>query len=70
MRARPAMTKTSETSQPPPLYSLQYRTAKTVVDLGNGIRIGGDEIVIIAGPCAVESYEQTLKTAKHVKKSR
>jgi 3-deoxy-7-phosphoheptulonate synthase len=63
------MTNTSETSQPPPLYSLQYRTSRTVVDLGNGLCIGGDEIVIIAGPCAVESYEQTLKTAKHVKKS-
>jgi 3-deoxy-7-phosphoheptulonate synthase len=33
----------------------------------NGIRVGGSEIVIIAGPCAVESEEQLLETAKAVK---
>ena len=33
----------------------------------NGIRVGGSDIVIIAGPCAVESEEQLLETAKAVK---
>jgi 3-deoxy-7-phosphoheptulonate synthase len=40
----------------------------TVVDV-NGIRIGSAEVVIIAGPCAVENYEQLLKTARTVKAS-
>jgi 3-deoxy-7-phosphoheptulonate synthase len=45
------------------------RTAKpdgTVVNV-SGIRIGGTEIVIIAGPCAVESKEQLFETARAVK---
>lgn len=46
--------------------------AKT--DLGHRTRVrvgdaefGGDSLVIVAGPCAVETYEQTLKIARHVK---
>jgi len=35
----------------------------------NDIRIGGREVVIIAGPCAVESLEQLVETAISVKKS-
>jgi 3-deoxy-7-phosphoheptulonate synthase len=33
----------------------------------NGVKIGGSRPVIIAGPCAVESYEQTLNIARAVK---
>ena len=32
-----------------------------------GVRIGADEPVVIAGPCAVESHEQTLRIARDVK---
>jgi len=38
----------------------------TVVEI-NGIQIGSSEVVIIAGPCAVENHEQLLETAKAVK---
>jgi len=38
----------------------------TVINV-KGIEIGGDEIVIIAGPCAVENREQLLETAKAVR---
>jgi len=41
---------------------------ETVVDV-NGVVIGGPELVIIAGPCAVESIDQVMKTAKAVKES-
>jgi 3-deoxy-7-phosphoheptulonate synthase len=40
----------------------------TVVSI-NGIRIGSSEVVIIAGPCAVENHEQLLETARTVKAS-
>jgi len=40
-------------------------TTHTVVV--NGVKIGGSSPVIIAGPCAVESYEQTLNIARAVK---
>ena len=35
----------------------------------NGIEIGGHEVIIIAGPCAVESMEQLAETAASVRKS-
>lgn len=41
---------------------------ETVVDV-NGVLIGGPELVMIAGPCAVESIDQVMKTAKAVKES-
>ncbi|RMF88132.1 MAG: 3-deoxy-7-phosphoheptulonate synthase [Nitrospinota bacterium] len=52
--------------------SLEYRTQLnhgslySRVDVG-GVTIGGDELVVIAGPCVVESQEQILTTAKYVK---
>ena len=35
----------------------------------NGVNIGGREVIIIAGPCAVESMEQLVETAVAVRKS-
>jgi 3-deoxy-7-phosphoheptulonate synthase len=50
-----------------PRYSRAWRAEPTVVTLGNGARIGGAEVVVIAGPCAVESEEQILTTARGVR---
>lgn len=38
----------------------------TIVSI-KGIRIGSSEVVIIAGPCAVENYEQMTETARYVR---
>ncbi|MCB0734855.1 MAG: 3-deoxy-7-phosphoheptulonate synthase [Flavobacteriales bacterium] len=49
-------------------YKLAARKSKassTIVDVGN-IRIGGDEVVMIAGPCAVESEEQIEVIARTI----
>jgi len=51
-------------------YKLVGREAKpddTVVDLGDGVRIGGPELAVIAGPCAVESRQQALTIARAVR---
>lgn len=50
------------------LASSEFVQGRTVVQVGN-VRIGGEEIVIMAGPCAVESREQLLETAFAVKKA-
>lgn len=50
----------------PELVSRSARPEGTIVDV-NGIKIGGKEIVIMAGPCAVESQEQLSKTAASVR---
>ncbi len=53
-------------SKPYKLASREFHPQNTIVKV-NGIAIGGDEIVVIAGPCAVESEEQLLATAREVK---
>ena len=55
-------------AQPFKLVSKQVRTERTIVEVGN-IRIGGPGIVVIAGPCSVESREQILTTAHAVKRA-
>jgi 3-deoxy-7-phosphoheptulonate synthase len=50
----------------PPLVDRKSKSYPTKVSLG-GFMIGGSEVIIIAGPCAVENHEQLLETAKAVK---
>ncbi|HSV72580.1 MAG TPA: 3-deoxy-7-phosphoheptulonate synthase [Chthonomonadales bacterium] len=44
----------------------EYRLATTTIDV-RGVTIGGPSVVVMAGPCTVEDYEQTLETARAVK---
>jgi 3-deoxy-7-phosphoheptulonate synthase len=55
-------------AQPFKLVSRQTRPQQSVVDVG-GVKIGGPAVVVIAGPCSVESREQLLETARGVKKA-
>ena len=48
------------------LASRQFRPENTVIDIG-GTLVGGDNLAIMAGPCAVESREQLLESAWIVK---
>ena len=50
-------------SHPYKQVSREWKEEDTIVTLANGTRIGGSEIVLMAGPCAVESREQILETA-------
>lgn len=45
-----------------------FRPESSIIDVG-GVKIGGKKIVMMAGPCAVESREQILEAARAVKKS-
>lgn len=58
----PSKTKTTD----PDLVSKSSRPEGTIVNV-NGIPIGAKEIVIMAGPCAVESEEQLNQTARIVR---
>jgi 3-deoxy-7-phosphoheptulonate synthase len=48
------------------LVSREVKPDDTVVDIG-GVKVGGHELVVTAGPCAVETREQTLAVARRVK---
>jgi len=50
----------------PDLVSRSSKPEGTIVDV-NGVKIGGREIVVMAGPCAVENEEQLRETAKRVR---
>lgn len=50
------------------LVSRVFQKEDTIIDV-KGIKFGGPHIGMIAGPCAVESYEQMDKTAEALKKS-
>jgi len=53
-------------SKPYKLASREFHPQNTIVKV-NDIAIGGDEIVVMAGPCAVESEEQILTIAREAK---
>jgi 3-deoxy-7-phosphoheptulonate synthase len=53
-------------SKPYKLVGRELKEETTVIDLGDGVRIGGPELAIIAGPCAVETPEQSLAIAADV----
>src|SRR5216683_659146 len=55
-------------AQPFKLVSRQIRPERSVVKVG-GVSIGGEGVVVIAGPCSVESREQLFATATAVKKA-
>ncbi|WP_300463884.1 3-deoxy-7-phosphoheptulonate synthase [Desulfobacula sp.] len=49
------------------LASREFKSEDTRVKIGNVV-VGGDRIVIVAGPCAVESHDQAMTIAREVKK--
>lgn len=55
-----------QVSKPYKLGSRDFRPRDTVVEVGN-VHFGGEELVIIAGPCAVESEAQIWEAARAVK---
>ena len=56
-------------TQPFKLASRQFKPQGTIIDLGRGVKIGGSEIVVAAGPCSVETPEQIQAIAEAVSKA-
>ena len=68
LQAAPGVEAVVAIAQPFKLVSFQARPRRTVVDVA-GVRIGGGDVVVIAGPCSVESRDQMLSTAHAVKQA-
>src|SRR3989475_8692044 len=66
LRAAPGVEDVVPITHPFKLVSRQVKSDDTVVNAG-GVLIGGENIVVMAGPCSVESREQLLATARAVK---
>ncbi len=56
-------------SSPYKLAGRSFRPEGTVVRFHNGVAIGGQEIIVMAGPCSVESREQLFAVAERVSKA-
>jgi 3-deoxy-7-phosphoheptulonate synthase len=56
-------------SEPYKLSGRHFHPEDSVIDLGNGAKIGGGNFAVIAGPCSIESEEQILSIARDVKRS-
>src|SRR5687768_11161345 len=55
-------------TEPYKLASRTFRQENTVITIGD-LRIGGDEVVVMAGPCSAESEEQVEASATAVKRA-
>ncbi len=64
----PHVDKVMRVQEPYKLASRAFHPEDSVVD-ASGVKFGGGHVGLIAGPCAVESYEQTLTIAKAVKEA-
>jgi 3-deoxy-7-phosphoheptulonate synthase len=64
----PGVAEAIRVSKPYKLITLDLRPEKTIVRVGDAT-IGGDELAIIAGPCAIESRAQAFAVAEAVRRS-
>lgn len=58
----------SEIEKPYKLASREFKKDNTVINVG-GVEIGGRRIVVMAGPCAVDTKERTVEIARFVQKA-
>lgn len=60
--------KVMHVQEPYKLANRAFHPENSVIDV-SGVKVGGDHLALIAGPCSVESYEQVLEIAKAAKAS-
>ncbi|ADL12555.1 3-deoxy-7-phosphoheptulonate synthase [Acetohalobium arabaticum] len=60
--------KVVEITKPYKLSGKQFKKEPTVVDV-DGVKVGGESVTVMAGPCAVESKEQLFEAAEVVKEN-
>jgi len=64
----PGVESVARIMRPYKLASREFKAENSVVSV-NGIEIGGERFVVMAGPCAIESEDQLVKAAKAIKQS-
>jgi 3-deoxy-7-phosphoheptulonate synthase len=65
----PGVSEAIRVTKPYKLITLDLRPERTIVDLGDGARIGDGSLAIIAGPCAIENSKQAFAIADVVQRS-
>jgi 3-deoxy-7-phosphoheptulonate synthase len=67
LEALPGVLQIIHVSQPYKQVSREWREEPTIIELANGTRIGGTEVVMMAGPCSVESEAQIMGMAHQIR---
>ena len=62
----PGVDRVIQVSETYKLANKKFKADPTIIDV-DGVKIGGDNFVIMAGPCAVESHDQLMQTAAAAK---
>lgn len=52
------------------LVSAKWKVEPTVIDLGDGVKLGDGKLSIMAGPCSIENEQQVDLTIDHLKKNK
>ncbi len=68
VEAMPGVEKAVRISAPYKFVSKEFRAEKSLIRV-NGLDIGGDEFIVMAGPCSVESEKQIMQSAEAVAKA-
>jgi len=63
----PGVEKVVPILQPYKLASREVKPDKSVIAISDTVQVGGDEVVVIAGPCSIENEQQIIETARAVK---
>ncbi|HSU17977.1 3-deoxy-7-phosphoheptulonate synthase [Longimicrobium sp.] len=69
LESLPGVLEIIHVSQPYKQVSREWREEPTIVQLANGTRIGGGEVVVMAGPCSVESEAQIVGIAHSLREA-
>ncbi|HEU5217603.1 MAG TPA: 3-deoxy-7-phosphoheptulonate synthase [Gemmatimonadales bacterium] len=64
--ALPGVEEVVHISRPYRMVAREWRPEPSVVQLPGGLSVGGDSLLVIAGPCSVESESQIFETARAV----
>lgn len=56
-------------SKPYKLVSREFRKEPTIVEIGDHVKVGSKHVVVVGGPCSVDTRENLIQNAKELKKS-
>lgn len=68
LESLPGVERVMQILKPYKLASREFKKENSIIDV-SGVKIGGKKVVLIAGPCSVESEKQLFMTAKAVKRA-
>ena len=69
LAALPGVQEIIHVTKPYKQVSREWRPESTIVRLSGGLSVGGDDVVVMAGPCSVENERQILEAARAVREA-